>query len=560
MSEYDLKSLNLPRLTGRPLRLFATAMGNAASRAAILPKLLSDAGIPRLRQIQLDEPPTLRPLRPAADPAPAYAPPDLSLDDLRSAAPMPFATIHDYATAYRSGATTPTAVAEQVLDAVIASDRGNHPLRAFIASRADDVRRQAAAATERIQNGQPLSWLDGVPVAIKDELDMLPYPTTVGTQIFGKQPADADSTVVARLRAAGALLLGKANMHEIGINPTGSNPNHGQARNPYHREHDPGGSSSGPAVATAAGFCPVSVGADGGGSIRIPAALCGLVGLKATYGRISEHGAAPLCWSVAHVGPIGASVADVAYAYALMAGPDSADANTAVQPTVSLPNWRNADLSGIRLGVYRDWFNHATPDIVAANQAMLDQLVQLGAEIVEITVPDLDLIRIAHAVTILSEMNASMINLSVDYGRFTPPTRINLQLANAMGSLEYVQAQRIRTRAMDQFDAILADVDGIVTPATAVTAPPVDPASLTDGISDLSTVTELMRFIVASNLTGHPAIAFPVGYNAADLPIGMQIIGRHWDEALLLRLAFAAETVVERQRPSSYYDLLDATA
>ena len=147
------------------------------------------------------------------------------------------------------------------------------------------------AATARIRAGSPLSIFDGVPVAIKDEVDQTPYPTTVGTTFLGRAPAAQDATAVARLRAAGALLIGKANMHEIGINPNGCNAHYGPARNPYDPTRDSGGSSSGPAVAVAAGLCPVSLGADGGGSIRIPASLCGLVGLKPTFGRVSEFGA-----------------------------------------------------------------------------------------------------------------------------------------------------------------------------------------------------------------------------------------------------------------------------
>ena len=175
----------------------------------------------------------------------------------------------------------------------------------MIAVNRDDVMKQAREATQRIKAGKPLSIFDGVPVAVKDELDMVPYPTTVGTSFLGKSPAKEDATVVARMRAAGALLVGKTNMHEIGINVTGLNPHHGTTRNPYNTDHFTGGSSSGSATAVAAGLVPVAIGADGGGSIRIPASFCGVFGLKPTFGRVSEHGAAPLCWSVAHRRTVG---------------------------------------------------------------------------------------------------------------------------------------------------------------------------------------------------------------------------------------------------------------
>lgn len=556
MSSYDLQSVKLPLLTGRALRLFANAVAGGPTKALLVPKLLQDAGIPKLHETRLDEVPTLLPLIPVEEKAGEYKPPTISLDAMAPARPLPLRTVHDFATAYRNGDITPLAVAERVLDAIAASDRGNHPLRAIIALEREDVLKQAKAATERIQDGRPLSVLDGVPVAIKDEVDMVPYPTKVGTKVLGQKPAAQDATAVARLRAAGAILIGKANMHEIGINPTGHNLHYGPARNPHNLDYDTGGSSSGPAAATAAGLCPVSLGADGGGSIRVPAAHCGLVGLKATFGRISEKGAAPLCWSVAHVGPIGTSAADVALAYSLMAGPDTHDQNTLVQPAVTLDNWQQTDLTGIRMGIFPDWFNHAAPEIVTANQQMVDAFVKMGAQVVEIDIPHLDLIRIAHALTILSEMASSMKNLGIDPKAFAPATRINLLIGGEFGAADYVKAQRVRTKALQIFDEIYEQVDVIVTPTTALTAPEIVPASLSDGISDLSTVTEIMRFIFPSNLTGHPAVSFPVGYDGKGLPIGMQVIGRHWEEAMLLRFAFAAEQVVERKRPSLYFDLL----
>lgn len=554
MSQYDLESVNLPKLSGTGLRLFASALENGAARAVMLGNLLQSGGITKLRDMRIDEPPTMKPIKFVKETA--VSPFDINTITLPAGADTPFATVQDYAAAYREGTTTPEAVAEKVLAAVAASDEGDTPLRAFITQNREDIMAQARAATERIKAGAPLSLLDGVPVAVKDEVDQVTYPTTVGTAFWGHSPAKEDSTVVARLRAAGALLIGKANMYEIGINPEGFNAHYGMARNPYNLEHDPGGSSSGPAAATAAGFCPVSIGADGGGSIRIPAAHCGLVGLKATYGRISEHGAAPLTWTMGHLGPLGATVADVALTYAAIAGPDDHDPVTQHQPPVKLDGWDNADLSGLRLGVYRDWFNHATPEIVAACNVMLDKLQAAGATIHEIEIPGLDAMRIAHAVTILSEMTASMDNIGANPKDFAAPVRVSLVLGRAFTARDYVQSQRIRTRALATFDRVFEDVDVIMTPATAVTSPKIPDGGLAAGWSNLSVVTELMRFIVPGNLLGLPAIAFPAGYTSDGLPIGMQAMGRHWDEHLLLRVAYAAEQVVERKRPLLHYQIL----
>jgi Asp-tRNA(Asn)/Glu-tRNA(Gln) amidotransferase A subunit family amidase len=559
MSRYDLQSVTLPRLLGRSLKLFTAALENPLTRSRLCAKLVRDGGIDRLHTTRLTEPPTGHPLVVAAvngqmdgrQPAltTAFQPPRAT----------PLHTIHDYAAAYRRGEMTPETVAGRVIAAIEASNRGDKPLRAIIASNAEDLLAQARAASERLAAGRPLSLLDGVPVAIKDEVDQVPYPTTVGTKFLGRTPAREDATIVARLRAAGALLIGKSNMNEIGINPSGFNQHHGMARNPYNLDRDSGGSSGGSAAAVAAGLCPVAVGADGGGSIRVPAALCGLVGLKATYGRISEHGAAPLCWSVAHLGPIGVSVADVAVAYGLMAGPDPRDPMSLHQPPVSLPDWAEAEnLRGLRLGVFPDWFQHADAEIVAICSQLLTELSHVGAAVQEIEIPDLELMRVAHAVTILSEMAASMSNLQAHWPDFAPPTRINLALGRYFSSGTYIQAQRVRTRAMRIFQEALTEVDVIVTPATAVTAPLIPPASLPDGLSDLSTVTELMRYVFPSNLTGNPAIVFPAGYDRQGLPVAMQAIGRHWEEARLLRVAAVAEQLVVRRRPSLYFDLLAA--
>ena len=374
-TNYDLKSLNLPRLAGTGLRAF-TSLLESPARKLILPKLLKDAGIAWFRELEIDAPPTNQPIHfsgtYSAD-APTIPQEKWPKASAQSPSGFKFMSAHDYAEAYRSGDLTPESVAEKVLQSIEASDQIDPPLRAFIAVNEDNVLQQAKAATERIQSGNALSIFDGVPVAVKDELDMLPYPTTVGTAFLGTKPYTEDATVVAKMRAAGALLIGKTNMHEIGIGVTGLNPVHGTPRNPYALGHYTGGSSSGSGAAVAAGFCPVAIGADGGGSIRIPAAFCGVVGLKPTYGRLSEFGAAPLCWSVAHLGPLAATATDAALAYAVMAGPDKKDPVSLHQPAPELEGWDRANLSDLTIGIYREWFRHAQEEIVSACEKMLGE-------------------------------------------------------------------------------------------------------------------------------------------------------------------------------------------
>jgi Asp-tRNA(Asn)/Glu-tRNA(Gln) amidotransferase A subunit family amidase len=524
--------------------------------------LIRPTGLLKFRKFTINEAPTYDPIAFAQKKTAPSAPKSQEFsihEPIFEERPIafPFRSIRDYFNAYRSDRVTPEVVATNVLAAIAASDSGDTPLRAFIASNKEDIMAQAQAATRRIKAGESLSVFDGVPVAIKDEVDQTPYPTTGGTTFLGLGPAEEDSTVVARLRAAGALLIGKTNMNEIGINPTGLNDHHGTVRNPYHVAHDSGGSSSGSATAVASGICPVAIGADGGGSIRIPAALCGLVGLKPTFGRISEHGAVPLCWSVAHLGPIGISVEDVALAYAVVAGPDPKDPRSKHQPDVRLDNWNKAELKNLTLGIYPSWFNHASPSIVSTCETMLNTLGECGARIRNIEISELREMRIAHAITILSEMAASMENYKKKPGSFGPAAQINLALGRAFTSHDYIHAQRMRTRAIAVFKKVFEEVDAIITPTTAITAPEIPKNYLSAGWSDLGTVTELMRFIFPPNLTGLPAINFPVGYNEIGLPIGMQAIGRPWDEHVLLRVAYAAEQSVERKRPQVFFEILD---
>jgi Asp-tRNA(Asn)/Glu-tRNA(Gln) amidotransferase A subunit family amidase len=556
---YDLKSIKLPYLSGGLLKLFV-ALVDGPLGGLLTPSLLDSAGINWLRKQVVDENPTPQPLHFSGAPATkdaAVPQKEWPKTSPCKASGFHFATVLDYATAYRDGTTTPEEVARKLLEAIEASNSATPPLRAMIEVHRDDILRQAREATARIQAHKPLSLFDGVPVAVKDELDVTGYHTTVGTSFLGKAPAIEDATIVARMRAAGALLIGKTNMHEIGINVTGLNPHYGTTRNPYNTDHYTGGSSSGSATAVAAGLVPVALGADGGGSIRIPASFCGVFGLKSTFGRVSEHGAAPLCWSVAHNGPIADTATDLALAYAVMAGPDLRDPNSLHQPLPTLDDWDKPNLKGLKLGVYWPWFRHADPEVVAACESMLKQFEARGAEISEIVIPNLEMNRVAHTVTIISEMAQAVSTWHKEHHReHGLDVRLTLDLGRSVTSLDYIQAQRVRTRMIAHFKNAFEQVDAILTPTTGIVAPPILKGALPDGESDLSKTADIMRFATAANMTGFPAITFPAGYTQSGLPIGMQAIGRAWEESLLLRIAVNAEEVVERKAPMVWYGIL----
>lgn len=560
---YDLKSVALPRLSGATLRLFVSLLESPATRWLLLDRLLREGGITRIRELVVDAPPTFIPpmatkmVKPASEGFSADVLEEFSRAPYQRQAGLPYDTVFDYMEAYLDGSCSPEEVAQRVLEAIADSDRGEMPLRAFIANDRQDLMVQAQAAAQRYKQGKPLSPLDGVPVAVKDEFDMLPYRTSLGTSFLGHQPAREDATIVARLRSAGALLIGKTNMHEIGIGVTGQNPHHGTVRNPYQPNHYTGGSSSGPAAAVAAGICPLALGADGGGSIRIPASFCGVVGLKPTQGRVSEFGSGPLAWSVDCLGPIGATARDAALGYLVMAGPDPKDPNTFGQPQLTLEGFDDSNLTGLTFGIFRPWFKHASSAMVEGCEGVLEGLEQLGVQVQEIEIPDLDAARIAHLVTIGSEIAAAMDAYYQDHRRhFSLEVRINLALARVFTSMDYVKAQRIRTQTIENFERAFEKVDVIVTPSAGLTAPLIQPDALPEGDSDLSLLTEIMRFATPANLTGHPAISVPAGYDEEGLPIGIQFIGGAWQEHVLLRLAHAVEQIVERKRPQIFYKIL----
>ena len=557
---YTIVPFKALALSGFPLRVMTALSELPGIGAAIAAKFFSDIGVNQLRATDA------RGLGWAAHPVFSQARTSVTEDSeavadsaaacrLPRAEQLPFETAADFIDAYNTGRTTPLKVALEVIAWHQACEIREPALRAIIAMNAEDVVKQGRISAARYELESPLGPMDGVPVVVKDEMDLVPYPTTVGSRLDGVLPAKADAEIVARLRRAGALLIGKANMHELGLGVTGINPHLGTARNPYNPLRMTGGSSSGPAAAVAAGYCPIGLGADAGGSIRIPSAFCGVFGLKPTFGRLSERGVAPLCMSMGHVGPIASSARDLALAYAVIAGRDPGDPNTHHQPAPTLAAL-DQPIAGLRLGIYRPWFEDATPAVLRSCKMMLDALAKAGAEIVEIEIPDLHLLRTIHLVTIASEILASQWDAEGRRRAFNCDLRMNFALSRYLSGRDYVHAQRLRADVCQHFYSALASVDAIVTPTVGVTAPEIPVKSLTTGLADISLTDRIMRFITAANLTGLPAVTFPAGYDEYGLPIGFQAIGRAWEEDLLLRIAAEGERAVLWRHPPIHRHLL----
>ncbi|RKH24883.1 amidase [Corallococcus praedator] len=555
---YQRPQVKAPRLSGVALKAFVNTLERGGVGPVLVEKLLRDSGIDTWRELSAgDAPPIQYPLPPGAPPTESQTPQEQAARAVAASSLAPKReTVAAFARAYRDGGTDPVTVVRKLHEAIERLDGGADRLGLFIARKPDEVLRAAEAAAERLRAGRPLSVLDGVPVVLKDEVDLAGFPTTLGTT-FRNEVVAADSTVAARLKAAGAVILGKANMNEIGINPIGLNPHHGAARNPWNRGHITGGSSSASGAVVAAGLCPLSIGADGGGSIRIPAALCGIVGLKATWGRIPETGVPPLCWNVAHVGPMGLTVDDVAAMYAILSGPDGQDVVARQQPPHHLSGYEDGALKGLRLGLCTPHFEDADPDVVARCREAVRALTDAGATVVEIPPPDLNTILWTHSCIILSEMTEAMLpQLKARASVFGLDSRTNLALGRRFRATDFVHALRHRHRLTRELLTLMAGVDVIITPTTATTAPAIPEATLPDGESNLPVVDALMRFIRLANLTGCPALSVPAGFDRAGLPVGIHLMGRPYEEHLLLRLGRVVERATERRTPAVHVSVL----
>jgi Asp-tRNA(Asn)/Glu-tRNA(Gln) amidotransferase A subunit family amidase len=420
-------------------------------------------------------------------------------------------------------------------------------MRIFIAVDEADVRAQARAAGDRRRAGKPLGPLDGVPVAVKDEYDVAGYPRTCGSSFLGGEKATRDALAVARLRAAGAVILGKANMHEFGMSPSGINLTHGTARNPYDPARDTGGSSSGSGAAVASGLCPIALGADGGGSLRVPGSLCGVPSIKATYGRVPTDGVSLLCWSLEHTGPLAASIADVALAMATICD------EPIVLPS-SLPPGRTGPL---RVGLAEGWWANATEPTARVARAAVEGLVAAGAREVPVDLPHIDLALPVGACTFSVEGAAALEPHLRANAPFSPSVRLALEMARGVPATLFVQAQRARALVAQDFERALADVDVLVTPTTASTAPRYRDDALRHGEIDEAAINQMVVFTFPLNLTGMPAVQVPCGFDEGGMPVGLQVIGARGDDALVLAVAAEVERRTERRRPSVWVDLLD---
>lgn len=581
---YLRANVKAPRMAGFLVKVFAWFLESRIFGTLLLFILKRDNLIHKLvTNAELEEPPVYVPLHPLDDKEEQdvkqvgsdLSPPELvqqaieclpvSLENTLNGSNFSFRhwTISDYSRAYTSGEITPRTVAEHLIAAIHESSTPPLQMSFFINYKAEDILKQATESTLRYEQGVPISALDGVPIAIKDEIDCLPYPTTGGTKwLHNLRPCTDDACCVKCLRLCGAVLVGKTNMHELGAGTSGINPHYGATRNPYSRSKISGGSSSGSAAVVASGLCPVALGVDGGGSVRMPAALCGVVGFKPTFGRVPHSGVLPLNWTVGMVGILAGTVEDAFIVYAAISC-QLPPRQLSVSPKVNFPLLNSTKpISSIKLAKYGEWFNDCSDDIRECCSNALERLQkQYGWKTVEVTIPEIEMMRLAHYVTIGSECSTSLSSFleKLDFKELGWDARVALAVYGAFSSKEYIKAQKIRNRQMQFHMNLFTQADVIVSPTIGVTAYTILDDALNTGELDYINGAALVRYSIAGNFLGLPAVTVPVGYDKSGLPIGLQLIGKPWFEATLIHIALAMQDlyVSEYRKPEVYYDLLN---
>ncbi|SDE71397.1 amidase [Blastococcus fimeti] len=444
-----------------------------------------------------------------------------------------------------SGELSSTALVAAVLARI---DRADGVLQSYADVYADEALALAAEADAAVRDGRPLGPLHGLPVALKDLYDVAGRPTLAGSDVRTGHVADADSEVTRRLRAAGAIVVGKTVTHEFAFGVV-SAPTH----NPWDVGTIPGGSSGGSGAAVAADLCLMAMGSDTGGSIRIPAGLTGVVGLKATYGRISKRGVAALSWSLDHAGPLTKTVGDAALCLQVLAGHDPADPSSVDAPVGDYLSGLTAGVAGLRIGVPVNWFfDWSDDDVDAAVRTAIGVLEAAGATLVPVEVPDVELTE--DVLSTLAGVEASAIHQD-EIRRmpeaYTEEVRLRLLAGELISGTAYVNAQRARGLVQAGFAAALRDVDVLVSPTLAIPAPAYGSTTAALRGQEHPILFALNCLTAPANAAGIPALTVPCGFSDGGLPVGLQVMGRPFDEATVLRVgaAYEAATTWHLQSP-----------
>ena len=415
-------------------------------------------------------------------------------------------------------------------------------VKAFIRVFEQEARQVAKAAELMLMAGHDLGPLHGVPVALKDNVALRGHPTTAGSKILADWVPEQDATVTARLRQAGAIFVGKLNMHEFAWGGTSDNPHYGTVRNPWNLDRFPAGSSGGSGAAVAARTCYAAIGTDTGGSIRLPSAINGIVGIRPTYGRVSNHGIIPLAWSMDTAGPMTRTVADCALMFGAVAGHDPRDAATARVPVQDYVDGLDAGIEGLRIGIIPGYFfHHLQQPVHDAVIAALDKLVAAGAALVDVDIRNIHG-NISAQLTIEAAEPSTYHQrwLRERPGDYGDDVRTLLEVGEMLLATHYLQAQRYRNLLRSEFMEAFRRVDVFVCPTLPFTATRIGEMKVViEPGQEEEMLSAIMQFTGVPSLTGLPSLNVPCGFDPEGMPIGMQIIGRPFDEATLFRAGAA---------------------
>lgn len=415
-------------------------------------------------------------------------------------------------------------------------------MKAYVTVCRESAIKAAETVSNQIKAGQHLGALQGIPISVKDLFDVQDLPTTCGSKLMNGYCAQRDCTAVQKLKEAGAIILGKVRTHEFaygGVTPP--------TRNPWDLSRIPGGSSGGSAAAVSIASALVAIGSDTVGSIRIPSSLCGVVGLKPTYGRVSRKGVFPLSWSLDHMGPITKRVEDAALLLSVMAGFDAGDPTSSSKPVPNYLETFREESKRPTIGVPRNYFfEPCDPEVAEAVRDAIEVLRDLGCETIEFEFPDIP--EIGAAANIILSAEASTYHrhsLAERADDFSPQVRVLLEQGLFLPATDYIQALRFRSVAYSKILALFKHFDVMVTPTLPFTAPRVGEMIVKfAGIEEDYEVANT-RYLAPFNLTGLPALSLPCGFSRNGLPIGMQLVGKPFDESTVLKLGYMYECATE---------------
>jgi len=423
-------------------------------------------------------------------------------------------------------------------------------LNSFITITSDHALTQARAADAELTRGVRRGPLHGIPLALKDLYDTAGIRTTAGSTFFADRVPDTDARAVTLLYQAGAVLLGKLNMHEWALGVTNINPHYGPSRNPWDPSRITGGSSGGAAAALAAGLCMGALGSDTGGSIRIPASLCGIVGLKPTFGRVSLQGVIPLSWNLDHAGPMARTVTDAALLLQAIAGYDPDDPVSVALPVDNLLATLDAGVTGWRIALATDaHFGEADPEVISAVRRAATVFEELGARVEAVDLSQGREAAQMNALMTTSDAAAFHRDRLRDHPqRFGADVLARMERGAQFTSTEYILARRFQSEWRRRLERLFEQFDLLLTPATPITAPVIE------GLDAIEAARQLTRCTAPFNLAGLPALSVPCGLSAAGLPIGLQIVAAPWNEARVLRAGRAFENATQwhRQTPPGW--------